>query len=152
MLDETTMRPQLETLRRELHEREKEAARLQADLSALRNMVGGYELWLQNHGRQTEQTEEVTQHPRFVEVKAPPISFRSAVRKVVEDAGGEWLHLNEILGRAEALGAHTNAKRKANTVDFVLYNLRESGQPLEKKQGGFWRWTGDPTAASGHEG
>lgn len=57
MLDETTMRPQLETLRRELHEREKEAARLQADLSALRNMVGGYELWLNIYHTRAQRTK-----------------------------------------------------------------------------------------------
>lgn len=89
-----------------------------------------------------KRTSLAPSHPVSPPASQPStISFRSAVRQVIESHPDQCLSLQEIFEEVTMLGARTNAKKPLNIVDFVLYHLKnDKGLPLERQSGGLWCW------------
>jgi len=80
------------------------------------------------------------------------LPMRRAVLQVLRDAHGEPLRVEEILERAQGLGAATRSKNPVNTIDLQLYGLRDRDKLSVQKVGPrSWRWAGGDTGESGTE-
>ncbi len=137
MVDETM-------IRRQLAEFQSRLARLDDERGALLDIVKGYEALL----RATSDLDHISTgpitfpKPAVRSANSKPVgevSMRSAVAQVVREAGGP-LHTKEIMRRAQAMGATTNAKVPLSVVDLVLINLQKKGR-AERTAPRTWRWT-----------
>lgn len=70
------------------------------------------------------------------------VSLRQAVIRTMKESKGKALHTSEILRRANAIGATTEAKDPFGVTDLMLYSLKRDGNPVEKTAPRTWRWTG----------
>lgn len=105
----------------------------------LQSLLSQYQTLL-NHNTQAESAAV----PREARPK-PKISFRAAVRQVMESHPDEWISIDNILTEVLKMGAISKAKRPANIVDFDLYNFKnEEHLPLERRSGGLWKWSTNP--------
>lgn len=140
MLDEDLVRQHLASVRAEL-------ARLDQEREAYLNLIKGDEAILRLRG----STPDLQLHLSVVETKstsAEPangaISFRGAMKRVLQEARGEPLHSKEILRRVLEMGATTNAQDPQAVTDLMGYSLKKSGY-VEKIAPRTWRWIGRET-------
>lgn len=140
--------------RQQLRELNESLAKVDEEREVLLSLIKGYEGWLRLHGRKaTDETPPslvAVPRPRQRPPTAPPrtlkgsISLRKAVLQVLREAHGEPVRVGEILARATAMGAITNAKSPDKIIDLVAYNLKtRSDQPIERVSPRSWRWKGD---------
>lgn len=141
MIDESTVR-------RELAGYEARLAQMDGERNALQDMIKAHKAWLTT---MTAPDHVSPEPPSFPPSRATPpatkvsvpvgeVSMRSAVVRVMRDAGGTALHTREVLVRAERLGARTNAKVPLSVVDLILLNLMKKGR-TERTAPRTWRWT-----------
>jgi hypothetical protein len=136
MLDEVTIRRQLEDYRGRL-------ARMDDERSALTEVVRSLESLLKAVGLPDHTSGgPPTFPPPRPKVSTPvgTVSMRSAVAQVMREANGRPLHTREVMARAQAMGASTNAKVPLSVVDLVLLGLLKKGS-VEKVAPRTWRWT-----------
>lgn len=141
-MDEKKARRQLQDVKVALN-------KLDEEREFLVSLIHGYEGWLRLHGS-SNGAATLTVRPRAARQSgaartAPKgsVSLRQAVLQIVREAQGSPVHIREILARALAMGAATNAQHPERIVDLVAYNLKSrSNQPLERVSPRSWRWTG----------
>lgn len=135
MVDEAEIRRQLEDYKRRLGGIDDERA-------ALIEVVRSLESLLKAVGRPDHVSEGPLTFPPARTKSSTPVgsvSMRSAVAQVMRDAKGP-LHTREVMSRAQAMGASTNAKVPLSVVDLVLLNLAKNGK-AERTAPRTWRST-----------
>jgi hypothetical protein len=144
MMDEATIRRQLAEFKNRL-------AHMDEERDGLRKIVEGYETLLRAmSATETGPEPSPARSKRHGAKNAPvgAVSMRSAITRVLYEASGAPLHSKEILARAEALGATTNAKAPLSVVDLVLLGLASRGR-VEKVAPRTWKWSGEAPRISG---
>jgi hypothetical protein len=136
MLDEATIRRQLAEYRGRL-------ARIDDERAALTEVVKSLESLVKAVGEPDHVSNgPITFPPARPSTGSKPIgsvSMRSAVARVVREANAP-IHTREVMARAQAMGATTNAKVPLSVVDLVLLNLKAKGK-VERTAPRTWRWT-----------
>jgi len=134
------------TIRAQLDEVRTALTRNEDEHEILVSLIRGYEGWLRLNPEPAAQLALVLRPPpkagKGSSQQKGTVSFRSSVLRVLRDARGEPLHSREILARAQALGAVTEAKNPVGTADLMAYSLSRS-QPLRRSSPRTWRWVGD---------
>lgn len=137
------------TARAHLAEVQGQLARNEDEHEVLISLARGYEGWLRLN------PEPVSQLPLSLESGSRSRSeskgnrsLRGAVLQVIKDARGEPITTREILNRALALGAATQATNPLGAVDLMAYSLKK-GHPVEKVGPRTWRWTASPENRDG---
>lgn len=132
-MDDAMVRTQLIEVQRAL-------ARNEQEHEVLTSLLKGYEGWLRLRGLEQLSFAVVPTRPSS-RVKGS-ISLRAAVLTVLKRARGEALHTKEILLRARALGAVTEAKRPEGVVDLMARNWSKT-EPVKKMgRPRTWAWVG----------
>jgi hypothetical protein len=134
------------TVRKHLAEITTQLGRNEDEHEVLISLQRGYEGWLRlNPEASPAPAPTPPMAPMF---DVPPmkrgkpvgsVSFRGAVLQILRDARGEPLNVREILPRALALGAATNAKNPLGAVDLMAHSLKRS-HPVEKVGPRTWRY------------
>ena len=148
-----------DAVRLHLREINDELARLDRQRDALIEAVRGLEGWLRasadavvRSGDQTLTPAKVKSQIRRSKVgRGQPkgdIPMRVAILQAIRDARGQSLSTTEILARARAMGAVTDAARPERTIDLTAYNWQKAGQPIERTGRQQWRWIGDVSAVT----
>jgi hypothetical protein len=145
-MDAASVRLQLEETRTAL-------TRLDAEREVLLTLVKGFEGWLQLHAGGTVNTpssmDVLPVKPRRRTTTRGGVSMRQTVLKVMRDRPGLSMHVTEVLQHTLDAGAHTDAKRGENSVELILYSLRDRDKhPIEKVGPRRWRWIGTPSGPS----
>lgn len=124
-MDESSIRKQLEEAKRSL-------AKIEAERDVWLSLLKGYEGWLRLH------SSEATTTPLFPIVERRkraknPLSFRKAVRRVLQEAHGEPLREEEIVRRVKSMGVEV--KKPEAWIGFTV--RKEGAEKTAKKT---WRW------------
>jgi hypothetical protein len=131
------------SVRSNLTEVTTQLARNEEEHEVLVSLVRGYEGWLRlNPDPQPPPQMIVMFEPEGRGSSSQPKgsrSMRGAVLQVLKDARGEPVHGREILARAIALGAATDAKNPLGAVDLMAHSLKKS-HPVEKVGPRVWRY------------
>jgi len=135
MLDEATIRRQLEDYRGRL-------ARIDDERSAVTDVVRSLESLLKAVSPPDHKSEGPPTFPATRPRSSTPVgsvSMRSAVARVMRSAKRP-MHTRDVMAEAQKLGASTNAKVPLSVVDLVLLNLAKKGN-VERVAPRTWRWT-----------
>lgn len=131
------------SVRSNLSEVTAQLARNEEEHEVLVSLVRGYEGWLRLNPDPQPPTQMIALfEPDRKNPGSQPKgsrSMRGAVLQVLKDARGETLHGREILARAIALGAATDAKNPLGAVDLMAHSLKRS-HPVFKVGPRLWRW------------
>lgn len=127
-------------VRAELREVEERLKKIDHDRRKLVQIREGLEAWLDLQGSNGKTPAYLRPKKSRSQPKGAR-SLRSAVLQVLQEAGGEPLHVRDILVRAQAMGAATEAKNPAHVLDLICYSLlKRGGQPLQRVAPSTWRW------------
>jgi hypothetical protein len=119
---------------------------IESERDVLLTLLRGYEGWLRLYanGHLTSQLPlPITAHTGRKEKR---VSFRGAIRQVVEEAHGEPLHVKEIWRRVQELGAMTKSKDALAAIDFTCYSMRERMKKVAPRT---WQSLDDEAATRG---
>jgi len=146
MIEESTIRRQLDEFRQRLTE-------LDEERDAVQGIVTGYETLLRKMARPSKPKPVAESKPAgpsktSTHKDAPKkntgivgtMSMRAAVAEVMR-AATEPLHTQEVLARARAKGADTTSKDPGSVVDLVLLDLSTKGR-VRKVRPRTYQWIG----------
>lgn len=139
MLDEST-------LRRQLAEVENRLAHIDDERQALQDLSKAYRALLKAMSAPDGASAEP---PTFPQLTLPrksstvvgKVSMRSAVARVLQEAGNRPMHSRDVYTAAQRLGAETTSKDPSSVVDLVIFDLNKRGK-VERVGPRTWRWIG----------
>jgi len=113
---------------------------IETEREVLLTLLRGYEGWLRLYSNGAAGAQLPLLAATVTQSAPKRVSFRGAIRQVLEAARGEPLHVKEILLRVQELGAQTQAKEPTAAVDFTCYSFKGAAQRVAPRT---WRWVGD---------
>lgn len=132
------------TIRHQLAEIENRLAQMDDERLALQDIAKGFRALLKATSAPDQPSSE---HPAFPQLPLPKktstivgsVSMRSAVARVLQQAGARPMHSRDVYAGAQRLGAATTAKDPTSVVDLVIFDLHKKGL-VEKVGPRTWRW------------
>ncbi len=135
-MNTAAIRSALNDAQREYDDLEAQRRQIDDDLGALAALITGYKAFLR-HAAGDDEDDEL---PLPAHGPKGTISVRDATIEVMRTHPGRRMHVNEILDKARALGARTDARAPANMIDKNLVLLMNGPMPAIERLGGrVWR-------------
>jgi hypothetical protein len=149
-----------DTIRKHLAELQDRMERINNESQMIRHLIIGYEGLLRMadpappllNGKTASAPAKKPQAARAASGRPSSrqkgsVSLSSAIVRVLQGAEGQPLHTSEIVRRAQAMGAVSEAEHPERVIDLILYGHRKRGKPVDRTGPLEWRWVGEAVPA-----